>query len=290
MVERDAIHAGTARPPARMQGHAALGAVVARLLAACLALIALTSLAAAACLPIAEEGRALFHKASRVQALAAAAPGTVALSYLGHSSFLLETPEGASVVTDYNGFIRPPFVPDIVTMNNAHPMHFTEAPHPEIKHVLRGWDDGERLARHHLRYKDLVVRNVPTNVRDVGGTRFNGNSIFVFEAETLCIAHLGHLQHSLTNIHLGELGQIDVLLAPVDGAYTMDQFDMVEAIRAIAAPLVIPMHFFTEHNLKRFLDRMSATHAIRIGETPNATLSRAGLSRGKPEVLVLPGH
>jgi len=32
----------------------------------------------------------------------------------------------------------------------------------------------------------------------LGGTRYNGNSIFVFEIADLCIAHLGHLHHTLT--------------------------------------------------------------------------------------------
>ncbi|MFI4985867.1 MAG: MBL fold metallo-hydrolase, partial [Alphaproteobacteria bacterium] len=204
------------------------------------ALFALPALATAACLPMAQQSHGLLEPASATPRLALA-PGTVSLTYLGHASFLIETPEGASAVTDYNGINRPSFVPDIVTMNNAHPMHYTEAPDPEIKYVLRGWDEPDRLARYNLLYKDLRVRNVPTNVRDAGGTRFNGNSIFVFEAANLCIAHLGHLHHTLTDVHLGELGQIDVLLVPVDGAFTMNQFDMIEVVRQIAAPLVIPM-------------------------------------------------
>jgi hypothetical protein len=248
------------------------------------------ALAAAACLPIAQNGPGLLQPARYAPELAAAAAGTVELTYLGHATFLLETPEGVAAVTDYNGIIRPPHIPDIVTMNNAHPMHYTESPDPEIKFALRGWDEGERLARYNIQYKDMRVFNVPTNVRDEGGTRFNGNSIFVFEASNLCIAHLGHLHHTLTDVHLGELGQIDVLLVPVDGAYTMDQFDMIEVVHQIAAPLVIPMHFFTEATLKRFLDRMRDSYTIKISETTNVALSRDMLPTGKPEVLVLPGH
>ena len=252
-------------------------------------LLALPAVAAAGCLPVAEGPSSLLREAM-FQPQLALEPGTVALTYLGHASFVIETPAGVSAVTDFNGYLRPPFTPDIVTMNNAHPSHYTETPDPEIKYVLRGWDEGDRLARYNLTYKDLTVRNVPTNVRDVNGTRFNGNSIFVFEVSNLCIAHLGHLQHTLTAVHLGELGQIDVLLVPVDGAYTMDQFDMIDVIRQISAPLVIPMHFFTEQNLARFLERMRETHTIKVSEVPRVMLSRDSLPRGRPEVLVLPGH
>lgn len=266
------------------------GSLLAGLLIGLFALLLLPALAAASCLPIALRDGDLLHKAAYGPQLALD-PGAVRLTYLGHASFLLETPAGVSAVTDYNGYIRPSFTPDIVTMNNAHPTHYTDTPDPEIKHVLRGWDKGERLARYNLQVKDLVVRNVPTNVRDFGGTtRYNGNSIFIFEASNLCIAHLGHLQHTLTDVQLGELGQIDVLLVPVDGAYTMSQFDMIDVIRQISAPLIIPMHFFTQETLERFLARLGETHAIRVSESPTVVLSRAMLPRGKPEVLVLPGH
>ena len=112
---------------------------------------------------------------------------------------------------------RPPELPDLVTMNNAHSSHYTDFPDPEIAHVLRGWGADGGVALHDVTYRDLHVRNVPTNVREFGGARMNGNSIFVFEIADLCIAHLGHLHHVLTDVHLSELGQIDVLLMPVDG-------------------------------------------------------------------------
>ncbi len=248
----------------------------------------LPTLAAAACLPIAWRHQPLLHRAAD-EGRRAPAPGTVALTFLGHASFLIETPAGATAVTDYNGINTPPFVPDIVTMNNAHPSHYTDAPDLQIKYVLRGWDPNGGMAVHHIEYRDLRVRNVPTNLRDEGGTRFNGNSIFVFEVSNLCIAHLGHLHHTLTGTHLGELGQIDVLLVPVDGAFTMSQVDMVEVIHEIAPPLVIPMHYFNATTLARFLDRMRATHVVKASETPTVVLSRAALPSGRPEVLVLPG-
>jgi hypothetical protein len=48
------------------------------------------------------------------------APGHVGVTFLGHASFLIESPGGVSIVTDYNGYIKPDFIPDIVTMNDKH--------------------------------------------------------------------------------------------------------------------------------------------------------------------------
>jgi L-ascorbate metabolism protein UlaG (beta-lactamase superfamily) len=219
---------------------------------------------------------------------AALAPNEVSLTFLGHASFLIESPAGVTIVTDYNGYNRPRFTPDIVTMNNAHSSHYTDHSDAGIKYVLRGWDPAGGMAVHNLVYQDVRIRNVPTNVRDVGGTRYNGNSIFIVELGDLCIAHLGHLHHVLAPEHVADIGQIDVLLVPVDGTYTMDQGGMVEVIDQLHAPLLVPMHYFGAHTLELFLARIRDRYAVRLSDTPSITVSRATLP-ARPEVLVLPG-
>lgn len=251
-------------------------------------LILLPRVVLANCMPVASLPKPIVP-ASFLKAQAK--PGEVSLTFLGHASFLIETAGGASAVTDYNGYIRAPKLPDIVTMNNAHSTHFTDHPDAGIKHVLRGWAQDGNMARHSVAYRDLYVYNVPTNVRDYSGTRYNGNSIFVFSTAGLCIAHLGHLHHVLTQEHLGLLGKIDVLLVPVDGTYTMGQFDMMEVIQQIKPPLVIPMHYFNVATLARFLERMKVEYKyiVRTNDIPHVMLSRATIPSGPPEIWVLPG-
>lgn len=221
--------------------------------------------------------------------LAAAAPNTARITFIGHATFLIESPQGATAATDYNDYIRPPVRPDIVTMNYAHTTHFTDSPEPGIAHVLRGWTHQGKQARHNVQYRDMRVRNVPTNLRNYGsGTEYDGNSIFIFDVSQLCIAHLGHLHHKLTPGHLADLGKIDVLMVPVDGGFTLNIFDMQEVIAQIGAPLLIPMHYFSESTLERFLVRLRDSHDIRLNEGPMLEVSRASLPK-KPTVVVLPG-
>lgn len=246
------------------------------------AVFLLSAGASAKCLPIAGNNPPGLVRVALPEA------GTVRLTFLGHSSFLIETPEGATAVTDYNGLIGPPATPHIVTMNNAHETHYTDFGDPDIELVLRGWDPAGGIAIHDLTYRDLQVWNVPTNVREAWGTRFNGNSIFVFEAADLCIAHLGHLHHVLTDVHLGDLGMIDVLLVPVDGGFTLAQELMLQVIEQIAAPLIIPMHYFSEVTLARFLRLVEGRYGVVYGEGPTITVSRLNLPFRK--VLVLPGR
>jgi L-ascorbate metabolism protein UlaG (beta-lactamase superfamily) len=221
----------------------------------------------------------------------AALPGDrVRITYSGHSTFLLESPKLVRIATDYNDFVRTPVLPDIVTMNHAHSTHYTDRPDPDIKFVLRGWRDDGGPAGHDVSFGDVRVRSVSTNIRSWnGGTEFNGNSIFVFEMANLCIAHLGHLHHTLTQQQLDEMGRIDVLLVPVDGGFTMDFEGMIEVVQAIKAPLMVPMHYFSASTLHRFLDRVSRKYDINYAEVPTFVVSKATLPT-KPKFLVLPGH
>jgi L-ascorbate metabolism protein UlaG (beta-lactamase superfamily) len=212
------------------------------------------------------------------------------ITYAGHSTFLIESPKLVRIATDYNDYVRPPVLPDIVTMNHAHATHYTDRPDPDIKYVLRGWRPDGKPANHDLTYSDVHVRSISTNIRDwSGGTEKNGNSIFIFEVGSLCIAHLGHLHHTLTQQQLDDIGHIDVLLVPVDGGYTLDLEGIVEVIQAMKAPLMVPMHYFSTFTLRRFLERVSQQYDVEFAETPSFVVSKATLpSKGK--FLVLPGH
>lgn len=249
-----------------------------RLLAACLGAVAQR--------PLPQDTARLMPAGYQI---AAVPSGNVRITFIGHATFLLESPQGVTAATDYNDYIRPPLRPDIVTMNHAHSTHYTDVPEPGIRYVLRGWTYQGKPARHNVEYKDMRVRNVPTNIRDYGNnTEFDGNSIFVFDVADVCLAHLGHLHHKLTPGHLADLGKIDVLFVPVDGGFTLNIADMQEVIAQIAAPLVVPMHYFSDSTLERFLVRLRDSHEIKLNDSASTLISRKTLPK-KPSVLVLPG-
>ncbi len=223
--------------------------------------------------------------------LAALNPDQARISYIGHATFLLESPQGVRIATDYNDYVRPAVIPDIATMNHAHDTHYTDHPDPAIKYVLRGWSETPgKPAIWDVQYRDVRVRNVPTNIRGFDGTTEKyGNSIFIFEMASLCIAHLGHLHHTLTKQQLDDIGRVDVVMAPVDGSLTLDLDGMMEVLAALKPQLVIPMHFFDQYTLARFLDRARENFDVERAEVPTVVVSRATLP-AKPKVLVLPGH
>ena len=242
------------------------------------------------CLAFAEAPvRPLIQRASvRFTALK---PFQVGINYLGHSTFLLTSPKGVTMATDYNDYIPINPAPTIATMNIAHHTHHSLNPDPNIKHVLKGWNPTPNKAQiHDLTVKDVRVRNIPTNLRTFGdesGFMKYGNSIFVFEVSGLCIAHLGHLHHTLTVQQLGQIGQMDIVLVPVDGSYTLDVAGTVEVLKALKAPLVLPMHYFSEFTLLRFLEAAQQVFPVKRLASSEITVARDQMP-AKTEVWVLP--
>lgn len=214
----------------------------------------------------------------------------VTIRFLGHSTFLITSPQGVTIATDYNGYAGQGTIPRVVTMNRAHTTHYTDAPDPRIGHVLRGWDPAGGPARHNVQVDDVLIRNVSTDIRSwSGGAVPDGNSIFIFEVARLCIGHLGHLHHVLDSEDLAWIGQLDVVMVPVDGSYTMEQAAMVETLQVLRARLVLPMHYFGEATLSRFLAGLDGSFAVEISPGPEIAVSARTLPPS-PKVLVLPGY
>lgn len=211
---------------------------------------------------------------------------SVRIHYIDHAMFLLQTEDGLSAVTDYTGLYGTDFVPDVVTMNNAHSSHWTTMPDERISHVLEGWGTEENPQEHFLELGGMLVRNVQTDTRSGGGTRVNGNSIFVFEAAGLCIGHLGHLHHEPSPGEYAALGRLDVVMAAVDGGLTVNQETMIRILERLQSSIVIPMHWFGRGTLDRFVSGMEPDFAVERVEGPELMVSLRSLP-DRPTVVVL---
>ena len=218
----------------------------------------------------------------------AAANEEVNITYVGHSTFLIETPGGVSIATDYIGWYAPPRVPDVVTMNKAHSSHYTLTPDPAIRHVLHGWGDNGQPADHDVVVGDAYIRNVTTDIRAGGETMEpDGNSIFIFEVAGLCIGHLGHLHHELDDTDYAEIGRLDVLMVPVDGGLTMGADSMSRVVQRLRSSLILPMHRWGPP-LDNFIAMFDAKFDIAYAKEPTIRVSMRSLPK-KPTILVPQG-
>lgn len=220
--------------------------------------------------------------------IAASLNQTVRLTFVGHSTFLLETPAGVTIATDYNGYVRPVIVPRVVTMNRAHATHYTLTPDPGIEFVLHGWsDDPASKAEHSLVVEDTFIRNVTTDIRRYGGFEPDANSIFVFEVAGLCIGHLGHLHQELSEGQYAEVGRLDVLMVPVDGGLTMGAASMSKVVQRLRSSIILPMHR-PGPSVASFLAMFGPDFDLKLATSDVLEVSVNTLPR-KPQILVMQG-
>ena len=161
------------------------------------------------------------------------------IKYLGHSSFRI-TCSTASIVTDpfsqkMVGIKYPKVEADIVTVSHNHEDH--------NKSELVG---GNPLIL------DIPGEYEKQNVRITGfdvyhdekeGTVRGKNILFKFEMDELSVLHCGDLGHTLTNEMIEEIGEVDILLIPIGGFFTIGPSEAVMVVREIEPKIVIPMHY-----------------------------------------------
>lgn len=71
----------------------------------------------------------------------------------------------------------------------------------------------------------------------------NANTIFRFEIGDIALAHLGGLNHSLTDKEFEELEDVDVLMIPVGGGEVIDFKTAAAIVNQIEPQIAIPMHY-----------------------------------------------
>lgn len=214
--------------------------------------------------------------------------GDVTITYAGHSTYVIETPGGVRIATDFSGVYGNEPLPRVVTMNKAHRTHFTDHPDPAIEYVLRGWSPDGGPARHAVVVEDVYIRNVATDIRNWGGgLEPDGNSIFIFEVAGLCIGHLGHLHTRLSDRQFGQIGRLDILMVPIDGGMTQSLASMSEIATRLYSSMILPMHRHATP-LGEFTGRMGEGFKVEFRSSRSLTVSLRTLPR-RPTIVVLEG-
>ena len=202
----------------------------------------------------------------------------VRITYAGHSTFLIESPQLVRIATDYNDYVRPPVLPDIVTMNHAH-YHALHRParsaHPARAARLGADARPAGAPRHHVQGRARAQRADQHPQLDDGGTERHGNSIFIYEMANMCIAHLGHLHHTLNQQQLNEIGRVDVVFVPVDGNMTLDLEGMIEVLQRAQGAADDPDALF-QHLHAPPLPRARARQnwTVEMSEVPSTVVSK----------------
>jgi L-ascorbate metabolism protein UlaG (beta-lactamase superfamily) len=204
------------------------------------------------------------------------------ISYLGHSTFKLKGKKG-TVITDpygdYVGFALPSVSADMVTVSHHHPDHdnikkvggTARRAQPFIVDTAGEYEVG-----------GISIFGVPTFHDDQKGSLRGTNIVFTVLLDELRVCHLGDLGHPLTNEQIAAIGEIDVLLCPVGGHFTINPSVAVQTIQALEPSYVIPMHFKTPaHDEKVFADLVTLADFLKEYGAAPAPVASVSIDKGK---------
>jgi len=160
------------------------------------------------------------------------------ITYLGHSAFRIKTKNHTIVTDPYNSSIGlkfPKTEADLVTVSHDHFDH----------NDLSGLKDYKKVFNSPGEYEigGVSVFGIPSFHDNKKGEERGKNTIFVIETEGVTICHLGDLGHLLAEDQIDEIGDVDILLVPVGGTYTISAKEAVDVVQAIDPKIIIPMHY-----------------------------------------------
>ena len=97
---------------------------------------------------------------------------------------------------------------------------------------------------------------------EVQGAKRGSNTIHVLSAEGMRVAHLGDLGCALTEEQAAALQNLDALMIPIGGFYTIDAQQAAEIVRQLKPRVVIPMHYRFEGHGYDVLSTLDAFLAL----------------------------
>ncbi len=161
------------------------------------------------------------------------------ITYLGHSTFLLSS-KTAKILTD-------PYTPDVLGLKKV-------SYEADIVTVSHEHDDHNA---HSLVQGTPLLFNLPgeyekNTVRIYGYESYHDknhgedrgkNVMFKFEIDGVSILHCGDLGHTLSSELIDDIGDVDVLLVPTGGVYTIDADEARQVVEKLEPSIVIPMHY-----------------------------------------------
>ena len=161
------------------------------------------------------------------------------INWYGQSCFRLEAKEGSILIDPFSKDIglRPPKIKDdVVLVTHNHDDHNNVGDANPEALIIDGPGEYEK--------QGIAVKGILSYHDSVEGKERGLNTIYVLKAEDMTICHLGDLgQKELTNEQVEEIGDVDVLMVPVGGNFTINYEGAMDVISKIEPKIIVPMHY-----------------------------------------------
>lgn len=205
------------------------------------------------------------------------------ITWFGHSCFRIESrstssgqaKEQVSVLVDpfsKDIGLKPPRIKDdLVLVTHGHYDHNNIGSASPEAMIIDGPGEYEK--------QGIYIRGVLSYHDKVEGRERGLNTMYVVTAEDITICHMGDFgQATFEKDQIDNIGDIDILMIPVGGKYTIDYKEAVQTVGQIEPKIVIPMHYKIK-DLK--LDIDGPDRFIKeLGLTPEKVSARGGPASG----------
>lgn len=165
------------------------------------------------------------------------------IKYLGHSSFLIKS-KNTKIVTDpfdpkMVGLPFPKQEADIITVSHHHKDHDNVSAINGTP-VIIDWP-GE------FEVKGIRIFGYQTYHDKKQGAERGEVVVYKYEMEDMSLLHCGDIGLVPDTSFIDAIGNVDILLIPVGGVYTIDPSEAARLVQKIDPSLVIPMHYNREN-------------------------------------------
>lgn len=198
------------------------------------------------------------------------------ISYIAHSCFKIKGKDVTIVIDPYDpkstGQKMPTLSADVLLMSHQHSDHNYKEAVTDYRLLVDTAGEFE--------VQDVFIHGIKCYHDNKMGEERGQNVMFHIEIDGLSVLHLGDLGHELGKEMLEQIPDVDVLLIPVGGVYTIDASTATKVISDIEPGIVVPMHYQTTTltglpeklaELGKFLDEM--------GVEANGTVERLKLNK-----------
>lgn len=139
--------------------------------------------------------------------------------------------------------------------------------------------------------KEVALQGIPAWHDNLLGKERGVNTIYTIEIEGMRLCHLGDLgQKELTADQLEKIGEVDILMIPVGGIYTISSKEAPKIMAQIEPKIIIPMHYQVPKLKIKLdgLDKFLKTMGIKsIESLPKLSIKKKDLSEEEAKIIVL---
>jgi L-ascorbate metabolism protein UlaG (beta-lactamase superfamily) len=214
------------------------------------------------------------------------------ITYIGHSCFKIKGKTLSLVIDPYDpqiGYKLPKLSCDVLLVTHNHIDHNNIAGVSDYRLLIDGPGEYE--------VGGTFVYGRSVNHDEKQGAERGKSTFYLITIDDVDILHLGDLGQELTQEDLEKIPNVDVLIVPVGGKYTIDAEEATKVISALEPSYVIPMHYKTDDStmkdldgVDKFLDVMGVENGVKK-DLDKLTLSAKKDESEDTEVVILkPTH